>query len=274
MKFALAALAALFFLSSQPLAQSIPAFRPRPRAEIGPVALTDAQISDLLATLNRQLGALPTGTNWTEQAGDAIWQFARRIQSSRLTRVQEARVLTHLDELSRSRPEASAIVAGPRKAITAFGLGKTAPDIVGRDLDGQPMRLNEYRNKVVMLKFTADWCGICRAQAPYERFLLDKYARWPLAILAVEIGSNREDARQAHMASPVAHRVWWDEPVPPGTDGPITSAWQVTGWPATYLIDGDGVIQFVDVREESLLIAVRQLVEAQADRDLKAQRRK
>ena len=124
----------------------------------------------------------------------------------------------------------------------------------------------------VLLVFTAEWCGICRAQAPYERFLLDKYARWPFALLGVETGSSREVARQARDTNPVTHRTWWDEPKAGAAGGPIANAWNVVGWPATYLIDGDGIIQFVDLREEDLLIAVRQLVEAQADREARPQR--
>jgi peroxiredoxin len=156
--------------------------------------------------------------------------------------------------------------------VSTLAVGKTAPEIAGRDLEGRPLRLSEFRNKVVLLVFSAEWCAICRTQAPYERFLLDKYARWPFAILGVETGSSREVARQAQATSPLTHRSWWDEPPTGETGGPIAGAWNVIGWPATYLIDGDGVIQFVDLREEALMIAVRQLVEAQADRDLKSQR--
>ena len=183
-------------------------------------------------------------------------------------------MLAHLDEIARSRPEAAPIVNGPRRMVSALTVGKPAPEIAGRDLDDRPFKLSEYRGKVVLLRFTAEWCAICRAQAPYERFLLDRYARWPFALIGVETGSSRESARQSQAKSPLSHRAWWDEPGADEKSGPIASAWNVIGWPATYLIDGDGVIQFVDLREEDLLIAVRQLVEAQADRDVKAPRAK
>ena len=118
--------------------------------------------------------------------------------------------------------------------ITSFAVGKRAPEVTGRDLEGKTFRLSDYRGRVVVLKFSAEWCGICHAQAPYERFLLDKYANWPFAILGVETGSSRDAARQAHLTSPVAHRVWWDAPIGAAADGPIASAWNVTGWPAAF----------------------------------------
>lgn len=36
-------------------------------------------------------------------------------------------------------------------------VGKTAPEIVGVDLNGKPMRLSDYRGKVVVLDFWGDW---------------------------------------------------------------------------------------------------------------------
>ena len=228
----------------------------------------------MIGTLDKLVSAAPAGTTGRDRVKDALWQFARRMQTGRLSGTQETRVLTHLDGIGRKRPDAAALVAGPRRMISALTIGKPAPDIAGRDLDGKPFRLSEYRGKVVLLVFSAEWCAICRAQAPYERFLLDKYSRWPFALLGVQTGSSREAARQAQATSPLSHRAWWDEPRTGETSGPIAGAWNVVGWPASYVIDGEGVIQFVDLREEDLLIAVRQLLEAQADRDVRSQRRK
>jgi cytochrome oxidase Cu insertion factor (SCO1/SenC/PrrC family) len=36
-------------------------------------------------------------------------------------------------------------------------VGGPAPDISGDDADGKPMRLSDYRDKVVMLDFWATW---------------------------------------------------------------------------------------------------------------------
>jgi AhpC/TSA family len=36
-------------------------------------------------------------------------------------------------------------------------VGARAPEIAGRDLDGAPFKLSEYRGKVVLLDFWGDW---------------------------------------------------------------------------------------------------------------------
>ena len=253
-------------------AQAFAAFNAKPALELVVPAFTDADVDGLVGTLDRLLAAKAEPGAWRDRATDALWQFARRIQAGRLTKSQELRVIKHLDVIAKSRPEAPAAVAGPRRMIKDLTVGKVAPEISGADLDGRPLRLSDYKDKVVVLTFTAEWCGICRSQAPYERFLLDRYDRWPVAVLGVQTGSSRETARQEQAAGPLAHRSWWDEPRKGETRGPIANAWNVIGWPATYVIDGDGIIRFVDVRDEDLLKAVRQLVETQIDRDSKPKR--
>lgn len=36
-------------------------------------------------------------------------------------------------------------------------LGKLAPEIIGEDIDGRPIKLSDYRGKVVMLDFWGNW---------------------------------------------------------------------------------------------------------------------
>lgn len=38
-----------------------------------------------------------------------------------------------------------------------LAIGKVAPDIVGKDADGNPMKLSDYRGKVVVLDFWGEW---------------------------------------------------------------------------------------------------------------------
>ena len=46
-------------------------------------------------------------------------------------------------------------------------LGETAPDFEMELTDGQKVKLSSLRGKVVMLQFTASWCGICRGEMPH-----------------------------------------------------------------------------------------------------------
>jgi peroxiredoxin len=263
------ALAVVYAVASPAVhAQSYSAFGFKPPADLVVPAFSDEVLSELLATLDRLVaGTLPAGK-------DALWQFGRRLQTGSLSTQQETRILAHLDALSRAHGTLNASIDGTRRVIQQFTVGKTAPDIVGTDLAGRPFKLSDYRGKVVALVFSAEWCAICQTQAPYERFLLARYERWPFALLSVQAGSDREAAHAASLSDHLAHRSWWDAPADGATNGPIAENWNVIGWPATYLIDGAGVIRFVNVRDEDLLKAVRQLVDEQVGLDDKARRRK
>ncbi|MHC4223349.1 MAG: TlpA family protein disulfide reductase [Planctomycetota bacterium] len=41
--------------------------------------------------------------------------------------------------------------------IQHLSVGKTAPEIEGEDIDGVPMKLSDYRGKVILLDFWGDW---------------------------------------------------------------------------------------------------------------------
>ena len=121
-------------------------------------AFTDAEVTTLVATLDRLLAAESSPADWQQRAPDILWQFARRLQSGRLTPAQEATVLGHVDCLAAAHPSGREIVGGARRMVTELMVGKKAPDITGTDLDGRTFKLSDYRNKVVVLVFSAEWC--------------------------------------------------------------------------------------------------------------------
>lgn len=46
-------------------------------------------------------------------------------------------------------------------------VGDLAPDFTLELTDGRTFTLSEQRGKVVMLQFTAGWCGVCRKEMPF-----------------------------------------------------------------------------------------------------------
>ena len=46
-------------------------------------------------------------------------------------------------------------------------VGEIAPDFTITLTDGKQMSLSSLRGKVVMLQFTASWCGVCRKEMPF-----------------------------------------------------------------------------------------------------------
>ena len=223
----------------------------------------DRDVNGLIAALDAALvGRQPEPS--PDEAAHALWAFVTRLQTARLTPSQEASVLEHLLSLGRANADYRHPIEQANSMVRALTVGKTAPDAAGQDLQGNAFRLSEYRGKVVVLTFSADWCAICRTQYPYYRFMQELYSNWPFAILGVEAGT-REAVSRLKTQHGLTYRSWWDGTGTDGARGPIASAWNVRGWPTTYVLDADGVVRFVDLRDEDLLKGVRQLLAEQAD---------
>lgn len=46
-------------------------------------------------------------------------------------------------------------------------IGDKAPDFEVKYVDGTTKKLSDYKGKVIMLQFTASWCGVCRQEMPH-----------------------------------------------------------------------------------------------------------
>lgn len=119
--------------------------------------------------------------------------------------------------------------------------GEPAPDIEGTDVDGSPMRLRDYRGKVVALTFWGDWCSLCWSFFPHQRTLVARLRDRPFAMVGVSTDST-EDARLATRSGKVTWPSWVDGGQVRG--GPIARAWNVTALPVTFVIDDRGIIRY------------------------------
>jgi len=122
-------------------------------------------------------------------------------------------------------------------AIEHLSVGKKAAEITGKDVDGKTFKLSDYKGKVVVLDFFADWCPYCVNMYPEERELSQKLAGKPFAMLGVSCDSQ-DTLREILADKRVTWRCWSD-----GKEGPIAANWQLQGVPLMFVIDQEGVIR-------------------------------
>lgn len=66
-------------------------------------------------------------------------------------------------------------------------IGDKAPDFSTLLTDGTTFRLSEQRGKIVMLQFTASWCGVCRREMPYiEKDIWEKLKDKPFVLIGLD----------------------------------------------------------------------------------------
>jgi cytochrome c biogenesis protein CcmG, thiol:disulfide interchange protein DsbE len=123
----------------------------------------------------------------------------------------------------------------PASPTTAAVVGKPAPEIEVRALDGASMvRLSDMRGRPVVLNFWASWCAPCRQEAP----VLTQAARSlgsRVAFLGVDFSDSNRAAR-AYLA-----QARYPYPVGTAVDG-IPAEYGITSPPVTYFIDRQGVV--------------------------------
>jgi thiol-disulfide isomerase/thioredoxin len=136
---------------------------------------------------------------------------------------------------ARLRAEAEALL----QEIRTLAVGQRAPEIEGRDHDGKPFKLSDYRGKVVVLMFSTSTCGPCRAMYPLLRDMIGRHKGKPLALVSVYADPDVEYLRKAVESGEITWSSWCDG----AADGPISKRWNVSSYPTIYIIDGSGVIR-------------------------------
>lgn len=116
--------------------------------------------------------------------------------------------------------------------------GETAPDFELTTLDGEAVRLSDYKGKKVILNFWATWCPPCRAEMPDMQKYYDEQAEDEnVEILAVNLTTVDKGMDKIN--------AFVDEfslgfPIPMDTEGKIGDLYQAASIPTSYMIDTEG----------------------------------
>lgn len=236
-------------------------YRPRPHsADLRPII--DAELNALLAMLDTIVSSDDRGTGSLGHGAEStLWHFTGRLQQGRLAPEQTERILAYYDELGDRFPEGAGMVDRYAYMLENLMPGHVAPNIVGTDTEGLQFALEDYRGNVVVLIFSGEWCGPCREEYPYQRFMLEHFRNDNVVLLGVNSDEELETIRVAKKEKGPDYRMWWDGHAEVSTGGPIATAWNVWGWPVIYVLDQEGVIRYAWINKAEVVAAVDDLVQ-------------
>ena len=119
-------------------------------------------------------------------------------------------------------------------------VGQVAPDFTVTLTDGRTVTLSDFRGKVVMLQFTASWCGVCRKEMPFiEKDIWQKHKSDPDFML---MGIDRDEPLNKVIAFGKSTGVTYPLGLDPGADIFAKYALRQAGITRNVLIDKEGRI--------------------------------
>lgn len=119
-------------------------------------------------------------------------------------------------------------------------VGSAAPDFVLPGLEGGEFRLSDYRGRPVLINFWGTYCPPCVAEMPLIQQYHDLYKDQGLVVLGINendpVVTARAFVRQLDLSFPILM-----------DRDKVRKAYGVTAYPATFFINGDGIV--VEIRE-------------------------
>lgn len=109
--------------------------------------------------------------------------------------------------------------------------GQPAIDIELQDIEGNILKLSDFKGKVLYIDFWATWCGPCKAESPYFESLAKEYTGKDIVFIPVSIDAkpklwkdyldgNKKELKQYY-----------------SNDGAVRNGWEVKYIPSFLIID-------------------------------------
>ena len=121
----------------------------------------------------------------------------------------------------------------------AVGIRDEAPDFTLKSLDGNNLRLEEFRGQVVLINFWASWCGPCRQEMPLLDRLHHRYEDTGFTVLGVNVEGDSKPAQEIVDKTNVTFPVLIDE------GQKVSERYDLEAMSSTIVIDRDGVIRYI-----------------------------
>lgn len=126
----------------------------------------------------------------------------------------------------------TASASGPAPRV-----GEPAPDFEVQGLDGESIRLSDFRGRPVWINFWATWCPPCRAETPDIQEVYEERQSEGLVIIALSIGEDADTVRGYVERTGTTFTMGLDR------DTAVSANYRIVGIPTHFFVDRNGVLQ-------------------------------
>lgn len=130
-----------------------------------------------------------------------------------------------------------------------------------QNAQAETLTLEEFKGKVVYVDFWASWCGPCRKSFPWMNAMHAKYAQQGLAIVAINLDSDKALADKFLSRLPANFHIRFDP------EGSTATAFDLQGMPSSYLFNKKGELvqshigfftEYTDQYEQELITLLKE----------------
>jgi thiol-disulfide isomerase/thioredoxin len=119
-----------------------------------------------------------------------------------------------------------------------------------KDLDGKPVSLADYKDKVVLIDFWATWCPPCREEMPLVVAAYEKFHDKGFDVVGVTL--DRADSADKVREYTTATKMPWRQVYYPDGSNEVAKEYNVESIPHTVLVGRDGKVLRVGLRGSAL----------------------
>lgn len=111
-----------------------------------------------------------------------------------------------------------------------------AMDFTLPDITGNEVKLSDFKGKVILLNFWAQWCAPCIEEMPYIENLNTLVSEYDIKVITINVGENKNSVKNYIDSNNFTFISLLDG------NKKATADYSVRSIPTTYIIDKDGYI--------------------------------
>ena len=137
-------------------------------------------------------------------------------------------------------------------------IGKPAPPIVGTDIDGKAVRLQDFKGDVILVVFWATWHVPAAEDVAWLDRAYEAYKGRGFRILGVNLDSSQDGGQKLETVMPnirrflIDHNIRWPNVINEPGDRDYAKSYGVNEIPANVLIGRDGTVICLDLTQANL----------------------
>ncbi len=130
---------------------------------------------------------------------------------------------------------ATELLQGEMKDFKLLPAPRLLPDVNFLDVTGKPVKLSDFRGKLVLLTLWATWCPYCSIEMPMLSDMQDAFGRQQFMVLPISVDKEGPRIVKKYLEEKSINLPTYSDP-----KMMAYSALQLRGVPASILIDQEG----------------------------------